>query len=129
MRRILGVAALLALIPCSDAMACSLAQLTPKQRVQSSTLAVYVEVVSVRTLGKADTGATKWEATVRRVRTFKGHPRATFRVRSHTDSASCGLPKLKVRKRLGLLINGPRSPWEIGLYSPISLSDLRRGSS
>ena len=126
MRQVLSVALTFLLVPCSDAMACSIAAATPRQRVQSSKLAVYVEVVSVRTLGATDSGATRWEAIVRRIRTFKGRPSRTFRARSHTDEASCGLAKFKPRRRIGLLLQGAGSPVAIGLGSTISLNDLRR---
>jgi hypothetical protein len=126
MRRVLTVALMVLLVPCSDAMACSIAAATPQQRVQSSKLAVYVEVVSVRTRGATNSGATRWEATVRRLTTFKGRPSRIFHVRSHTDEASCGLAKFNPRRRIGLLLQGARSPFAIGLGSTISLGDLRR---
>jgi hypothetical protein len=126
MGRIVTVALMLFLVPCADAMACSGPALTPRQRVKAVKLAAFVQVVSTRALGSTANGATRWEATVRRIRTFKGRPRQVFTVRAQTDEASCGLARFKKGKRVGLLMDPPGPPYRIGLFSTISLSDLRR---
>ena len=128
MIRVLAVALTLLLLAASDAMACTLAATrTPRQRVHAAKLAVYVEVVSARTVETTADGVSTWEATVRRLKTFKGRPAAVFRVHSETDRrGGCHLSMFQSGERVGLLLDGPGPPFHIGLGSTITLSELRR---
>jgi hypothetical protein len=125
-RAVMGALILVVVLPCSSAMACSIAAQTPRERVHSARVAVWVEVLRVDQIGATSNGASRWEATVRRLRTFKGRPSPVFRVRSTTDEALCGLPTFEAGRRVGLLLAGPGPPFEIGAGSTISLADLRR---
>src|SRR4051794_12161400 len=124
--RALAIALLLAVVPAAEAMGCTIAAQTPRQQVHGAKVVVYVSVLSVRTLGQTRTGATEWEARVRRVKTFKGRPARVFRVRSNTDSGTCGLAMFEVGQRVGLLLHGRRPPFDLRSGSTISLADLRR---
>jgi len=124
--RVLAVALVLMVVPATEAMACTIAAQTPREQVNGAKMAVYVSVLSVRSLGPTQAGATAWEARVRRVKTFKGRPARVFRVRSDTDSGRCGLPMFKAGERVGLLLSGRRPPYHLRSGSTISLADLRR---
>jgi len=122
----MGALIFVIVLPCSSAMACSIAAQSPRERVHSASLAVWVEVLRVNPIGVTPNGASKWEATVRLLRTFKGRASPVFRVRSQTDGGLCGLPMFEAGRRVGLLLAGPGPPFEIGSGSIISLADLRR---
>jgi hypothetical protein len=107
-------------------MACSIVAQSPRERVHSANLAVWVEVLRVHQIDAPPNRAPRWEATVRRLKTFKGHASRVFRVRSTTDEALCGLPMFEVGRRVGLLLAAPGPPFWIGAASTISLADLRR---
>ena len=62
---------------------------------------------------------------MRRVKTFKGRPARVFRVRSDTDSGTCGLPMFEVGQRVGLLLHERRPPFNLRSGSTISLAELR----
>jgi hypothetical protein len=125
-RAVMGALILVIVLPCSSAMACSIVIQSPRERVHAASLAVWVEVLRVDQIGVTPSGATRWEATVRRLRTFKGRPSLVFRVWSTTDSGTCGLPMFEAGRRVGLLMAGPGPPFAIGAGSIISLADLRR---
>jgi hypothetical protein len=122
----MGALILVVVLPCSSAMACSIAAQSPRERVHSARLAVWVEVLHVDQVGATANGSPRWEATVRRLRTFKGRPSPVFRVRSNTDTAACGLAMFEAGRRVGLLLAGSGPPFEIGSGSTISLADLQR---
>jgi hypothetical protein len=126
MRRAVVLTLLMVVVPCSTATACSIVRLPPGAHVRPPKLAVYVEVRTVRTLSATPVGDERWEATVRRLRTFRGRPPKVFRVRSHASGGSCGVARPKVGARFALLLDGPGPPYRIDLGSLTSLTDLRR---
>lgn len=90
-------------------------------RLRSADAAIYGVVSSVRVLESppvsgppmADFGQ-RFEATVRVSRVFKGMTGRAVRVRGDTSGATCGIGELRVRQRLGLLLNGPSRPYQDG---------------
>jgi hypothetical protein len=98
----MGALILVVVLPCSSAMACSIAAQSPRESVHSARLAVWVEVLHVDQFGATPNGSPRWEATVRRLRTFEAG------------------------RRVGLLLARSGPQFEIGSGSTISLADRQR---
>jgi hypothetical protein len=134
---LVGLMTGLALAPAAHA--CTLPSYVPRgglsaaeQRVRSADVAVYGVVSSVRMLAPAEpdvpTVGQSFEARVRVTRVFRGMTMRVIRVRGNTDGASCGIGELRVRQRVGLLLNRPSRPFPVSLASRITLGELLQGA-
>jgi hypothetical protein len=134
-----ALTAVLALSPA--ARACTLPQSVggteasrAELRLRSADVAIYGVVSSVRMLAvpaEADAPAPigqDFEARVRVTRVFRGMTVRVIRVRGNTDGASCGIGLLRVRQRVGLLLDRPGRPFPVSLGSRTTLSELLRGA-
>ncbi len=72
--------------------------------------------------------AMSYEATIRVSRVYKGETGPALRVRSTTEQGTCGFGKLRVGQRLGLLLDGKRSPFSIAYGDEISKSELEEST-
>lgn len=132
------LAAGLAFLPAAHA--CTLVPIRPsgnldpsELRVRTSDVAIYGVVSSVRMLDPPTapdrpTIGQRFEARVRVTRVFRGMTYRVVRVRGDTNGASCGIGQLRVRERLGLLLERPSRPYRVGLQSRITLRELLRGT-
>jgi hypothetical protein len=136
---LLALAAGLALAP--SAHGCTLAAPATQdpveaaqQRVRSADVAIYGVVSSVRMLDDAaEADAPRpigqdFEARVRVTRVFRGMTVRVIRVRGNTDGATCGIGLLRVRQRVGLLLDRPARPFQVSLASRTTLSELLQGT-
>lgn len=104
-------------------------------RLRSADAAIYGVVSSVRVLESPPVSGPplpnfghRFEAKVRVSRVFKGMTGRVVRVRGNTSGATCGIGELRVRQRLGLLLNGPSRPYQVSISSRITLRELLRAT-
>lgn len=123
----------LAFLPAAHA--CSLIAIDPKDKVKSADVAIYGAVTSVRMLDAAPApdavvpAGRRFEAKIRVSRVFKGSTGRVIRIRGNTDEAACGIGVLRVRQRVGLVLDRPSRPYRVGLGSRIALRDLMRATN
>lgn len=118
-----------------SAVACSVPFMPGADRARdafnAANIALTGRVTKMRYLDRAPqpgepVASRRYEATIRVSRVYKGKTGPALRVRSSTSSAECGLGRLHVDKRLGLLLTGKRSPFAVGLMDRISYESLER---
>lgn len=85
-------------------------------------LAFTGRVTKVRRLA-SDSSNTRYEATIRVSRIYKGMTGPAVRVYGNTSGSLCGAGMLRAGQRLGLLLH---EPWEIDSFSRILYVDLER---
>jgi hypothetical protein len=111
----------------SAASACTIPDLPPEERVERADRAIYGRVLSRESLGPNERGIGEaYRYRFRVIERYKGRIRRRITLTSQTDSATCGIPPLKVGDRHGLLLFGRSGPWSVGAGSFISRADLRR---
>ena len=111
-----------------SAQACSISPEVPPpteaEVVERSDLAVYGRVVSIRELSE---GNSTFEARIRIQRVYRGKTGSALRARYTTDEGACGTT-LTDGERVGLLLNRPGPPFQIGVGSTVSRAFLDRAT-
>ena len=121
--RILLIALVALLALPAAAQACSLSRVAPDVRVGAADAAVYGEVLTSRLVSSDAMGAV-YRYRLRVKDSFKGARTRTVDVQGSTNGAMCGIGRLLVGRRYGLLLHGRRSPWQVNLASLISRAEL-----
>ena len=129
---ILAGVAIAALVAPSAAAACSPPvgkPPTPKERVRDSDRAVWGEVISRELLGEegAEDGrpGEDYRYRFRVIETYKGSIRKRITFDAGTETSLCEGGRMEVGQRFGLVLDGRRGPWRVGLGNFISRKDLR----
>lgn len=129
--RALVLALLGAAVTPSGAAACTIVESTPRFRVERATVALTAQVVGVRVLRREPgSGRDFYEAVLRTEKVYRGAPGPAIRIRANTSGAECGFGPVAVGERRGLLLDGPRGPWDVSATSKVSgeeLEDLHAG--
>ena len=104
-----------------------------RESIADSTLAITGRVTEVRfdepLILDPFVFEQSYQARIRVSRIYKGMTGQVVLVRGDTGGpGTCGYGKLRAGQRLGLLLYGKRSPWEIDITSPISYLTLERAT-
>ena len=110
----------------SAAAACSIAASPAEERVREADRAVWTKVVTRTRIGTDErTGLGDYRYRLRVLETYKGSIRRRITIRAHTDGGTCGFGPLQRGERLGLVLEGRRGPWRVGLDALITRKELR----
>ena len=71
------------------------------------------------------TGSTMYRYRLRVLETYKGSARRRITIVSSDNDGMCGLGRLRRGARLGLVLEGRRGPWSVGIANLISRRELR----
>lgn len=72
--------------------------------------------------------STRFEATIRISRVYKGKTGPALRIRGGTEESSCGFGDIEQGQRIALLLHGRRTPFAVDLRSATSYRDLEKAS-
>lgn len=122
--RALLIAVVVSLVAPAAASACSIAARPAEERVRAADVAVWGKVVAREKVGEDEGIGQQYRYRLRVIETYKGRLRRRMRLLAHDDPGTCGL-RFDVGERVGLVLEGRRGPWRIGLADLISRAELR----